>query len=151
MPNKKGAAKKAQAKVIPLHSEENVVDEKQTILQQAAAAEKNENLALAEKLYKKQMQLKAFNAFVYTRLMILYRKQKRYKEELAIINKGISHFAEHKAKQSSKKSSNAAIKKLSKSLNKSLGLTDNKGNFLFDPEPIATWKKRKITVEKKLG
>ena len=150
MPNKKAAAKKSQAKVIHLHSEENVVDEKQTILQQAVAAEKNENLALAEKLYKKQMQLKAFNAFVYTRLMILYRKQKRYKEELAIINKGISHFAEHKAKQSSKKNSNAAIKKLSSSLNKSLGLTDNKGNFLFDPEPVATWKKRKKTVEKKL-
>lgn len=144
-------AKKAQAKVIPLQSKETVIDEQQTTLQQAAAAEKNDDLALAEKLYKKQMQLKAFNASVYTRLMILYRKQKRYKEELAIINKGISHFAEHKAKQSSKKNSSAAIKKLSKSLNKSLGLTDNKGNFLFDPEPVATWKKRKITVEKKLG
>lgn len=147
--NKKSSAKKIKAKVISLHSEENVIDEKQTILQQAATAEKNEHLALAEKLYKKQMQLKAFNAFVYTRLMIIYRKQKRYKEELEIINKGIKHFTEHKAKQSAKRSGNAVIKKISNSLNKSLGLTDNKGNFLFDPEPVATWKKRKITVEKK--
>ena len=61
-----------------------------------------------------------------------------------------NHFKEYQEKQLSSKTKNAAIKKLSKSLNKSLGLTDKKGNFLYEPEPIPTWKKRKTTVEKKL-
>ena len=140
---------KTQAKVIPLHRDDDDA-EKQTILQQAEAAEKNGDLALAEKLYKEQINQKTFNASVYTRLMIVYRKQKKYKEELEIINKALQHFKEYQNKKSSSKSSNAAIKKLSKSLNKSLGLIDKKGNALYEPEPIPTWKKRKVTVEKKL-
>jgi tetratricopeptide (TPR) repeat protein len=146
----KHSIKKTQAKVIPLHRDDNDYDEKQTILQQAEAAEKNENLELAEKLYREQMKHKAFNASVYNRLMIIYRKQKKYKEELDIINKALQHFNEYQNKKSSAKTNNAAIKKLSKSLNKSLGLTDKKGNFLYEPEPVPTWKKRKATVEKKL-
>lgn len=148
--NKKKESKEADAKVIALHDDENEIDEKQTTLQQAAEAKKNDDLELAEKLYLKQMKLKAFNAPVYTRLMILYRKQKKYKEELEIINKGLQHFKQHDAENTARKKSSASIKKLSKSLNKSLGLTDSKGNFLYEPEPIPTWRKRKITVEKKL-
>jgi tetratricopeptide (TPR) repeat protein len=148
----KTATKKTQAKVISMHRDDNdnVSDEKQTILQQAEAAEKNGDLELAEKLYKEQINQNAFNASVYTRLMIIYRKQKKYKEELQIINKALQHFKEHQEKQLSSKTSNAAIKKLSRSLNKSLGLIDKKGNALYEPEPIPTWKKRKATVEKKL-
>jgi tetratricopeptide (TPR) repeat protein len=143
--------KKAGAKVVDMRpKEDDAPDEAQTVLQQAATAEKNDDLELAEKLYKKQMKQKAFNAFVYTRLMIIYRKQKKYQEELEIINKGIQHFKEHQEKHSASKTSNAAIKKLSNSLNKSLGLTDKKGNFLYEPEPLPAWKKRKATVEKKL-
>ena len=148
----KHATKKTEAKVIPIHRDDNddVYGEKQTTLQQAEAAEKNDDLELAEKLYKEQMKQKAFNASVYTRLMIIYRKQKKYKEELDIINKALQHFKEYQDKKSSSKTNNASVKKLSKSLNKSLGLIDKKGNFLYEPEPVPTWKKRKITVEKKL-
>lgn len=142
--------KKSTAKVIPLHQDEDVYDEKQTTLQQAEAAEKNGDLQLAEKLYKQEINKKAFNASIYTRLMIIYRKQKKYREELEIIDKALQHFKEYQSKRTSSKTNNAAIKKLSSSLNKSLGLTDKKGNFLYEPEPIPTWKKRKTTVEKKL-
>ena len=142
--------KENQAKVIALHDDENVVDEKQTVLQQAAEAEKKGDLNLAEKLYLQQMKLKTFNAFVYSRLMIIYRKQKKYKEELEIINKGLQYFKEHDAENAAKKKSSASIKKISNSLNKSLGLVDKKGNAVYEPEPIPTWKKRKTTVEKKL-
>ena len=142
--------KENQAKIISLHDDENVVDEKQTVLQQAAEAEKKGDLNLAEKLYLQQMKLKTFNAFVYSRLMIIYRKQKKYKEELEIINKGLQHFKEHDAESAAKKKSSASIKKISNSLNKSLGLVDKKGNVVYEPEPIPTWKKRKTTVEKKL-
>ena len=82
--------------------------------------------------------------------MIIYRKQKKYKEELEIINKGLQHFKEHDAENAAKKKSSASIKKISNSLNKSLGLVDKKGNVVYEPEPIPTWKKRKTTVEKKL-
>jgi tetratricopeptide (TPR) repeat protein len=146
---KKDDDKAAGAKVISLYKDEQDI-EKQTTLQQATAAEKNGDLELAEKLYRQEINKNAFNASVYTRLMVIYRKQKKYKEELEIINKALKHFKEHAEKQLSSKTSNAAIKKLSKSLNKSLGLTDRKGNFLYEPEPVPTWKKRKTTVEKKL-
>lgn len=139
--------KTEKAKVISLNKENH---DKETTLQQAEAAKKEDNLELAETLYKKQLQQKAFDAPVYTKLMVLYRKQKRYKEELALINKGLQHFKEHQTKKTSSKNTSAAITKLSKSLNKSLGLTDKKGNFVFEPEPIPTWKKRKATVEKRL-
>jgi len=142
--------KKLAAKVVPMYKNDEHDIEKQTTLQQASAAEKNGNLELAEKLYKQEINKNAFNASVYTRLMIIYRKQKKYKEELEIINKALQHFKEYQNKKSSSKTNNAAIKKLSNSLNKSLGLTDKKGNFLYEPEPIPTWKKRKTTVEKKL-
>lgn len=142
--------KKPSAKVVTMYKNDEHDIEKQTILQQAEAAEKSGDLELAEKLYSKEINKKAFNASVYTRLMIIYRKQKKYKEELGIINKSLQHFKEYQNKKSSYKTNNAAIKKLSNSLNKSLGLTDKKGNFLYEPEPIPTWKKRKTTVEKKL-
>ena len=139
----------ASAKVVAMQNDE-VINTKQTVLQQAAAAEKNDDLVLAEKLYKKQLQQKAFNDFVYKRLMVIYRKQKRYKDELNIINKGLKHFEEHRAKQASKKSISASIKRLSSTLNKSLGLTNSKGKLLYEAEPIPSWKKRKEVVEKKL-
>lgn len=150
MAKKKSENKRQNVKVVEMHFDENVSHEKETLLQQAAAAEKEDNPGLAEKLYKKQMQQKAFNVTVYTRLMIIYRKQKKYKEELDIINRGLSHFKEHQTNLSSKKAINPAIKRLSKSLNKSLGLVDKKGNFVYEPEPVPAWKKRKATVEKKL-
>jgi tetratricopeptide (TPR) repeat protein len=142
--------KEPTAKVVPMYKNDEQDIEKQTTLQQATAAEKNGDLESAEKLYKQEASKNAFNASVYTRLMIIYRKQKKYKEELEIINKALQHFKEYQSKKSSSKSNNAAITKLSKSLNKSLGLIDKKGNSLYEPEPIPTWKKRKTTVEKKL-
>ncbi|MFT4152686.1 hypothetical protein [Parafilimonas sp.] len=90
MPRTKQQNKKSsKARIVAMHNNDAATDEKQTVLQQAAAAERNDDLALAEKLYKKQMQLKAFNAALYKKLMIIYRKQKRYKDELDIINKGL--------------------------------------------------------------
>lgn len=151
MPAKKQKNKKAsKAKVVAMQQEEEVIDEKQTPLQQAAAAEKKDDLELAEKIYNKQIQLKSFNAAVYKRLMIIYRKQKRYKDELDLINKGLKHFDEYRKKQSSKKNINTNIKRISQRLNKSLGLTNSRGKELYEPAPIPEWKKRKATVEKRL-
>ena len=139
--------KKAKAKVVALN--ENTDHSKETTLQQAAAAGKENDPELAEQLYKQQLE-KAFNAPVYTKLMILYRKQKKYKEELALINKGLQHFKAYQTENRASKKISAPVKRLSSGLNKSLGLIDKKGNSIYEPEPIPTWKRRKTTVEKKL-
>ena len=88
--------KAAKAKVIELKKDDAATNKKQTVLQQAAAAKKNDALELAETLYKKQMNEKAFNPAVYKKLMILYRKEKRYKDELDIIDRGLKHFEEQR-------------------------------------------------------
>lgn len=147
---KKSTKKNKKTKVVALHKTEDAVDEKQTLLQQAAAAKKNDDIKLAEQLYKKEIGQKAFNAAVYKKLMVLYRKQKRYKDELDIINKGLKHFEDYSARLVSQKKVSAGIKKLSSSLNKSMGLTNSKGKALYEPEPVGEWKKRKTTVTKKL-
>ncbi|MGI8582264.1 MAG: hypothetical protein ACR2KX_08705 [Chitinophagaceae bacterium] len=83
----------------------------------------------------------------YDRLMIIYRKEKEYKNELRIINAGIKAF---EVFYRSKKSGSKKIAEISKKINRSFGFTDKKGNAVYDPEPIAKWKKRKATVEKKI-
>lgn len=138
--------KSTKAKVIPLQNDHV----KETTLQQANAAEKDNELELAEQLYTKQLEDKAFNASVYSKLMTVYRKQKKYKEELQLINKGLKHFEDYQKEKSSAKKHSSSIKKISNSLSKSLGLTDKKGKSIFEPAPIPAWKKRKATVEKRL-
>jgi hypothetical protein len=83
--------------------------------------------------------------------MVVYRKLKKYKEELKVIEAGIQAFEElNERKTGQLVADNDKIKKLSTALMKSLGMQDKKGNPLFEPEPIAKWKKRRQIVEKKL-
>jgi len=140
---------KEQGKLIVMHEPESEAT-LSGILKEAANAEQNENFPEAEKLYKKAMKQSPLNETAYNRLMIIYRKQKNFEEELKIINKGIDVFTNHYAKRLNKKNNNAQIKALSASLMKKVGLADKKGNALYDPEPVSTWKKRKLLVQKKL-
>ena len=146
----KSPAKAAKGKVIKLKKDDAVIDKKQTVLQQAAAAQKNNDLELAEALYKKQLHEKAFNPALYKKLMVLYRKEKRYKDELDIINKALKHFEEQRADRSSQRKISAGIRRISNSLNKSLGLTTKSGKEVYEPSPIPEWRKRKENVQKKL-
>lgn len=84
----------------------------------------------------------------YQRLMIIYRKAKEFKQELAIIDKAINAFEDSFKGNSRKK--NPKVDQLSKKINMAFGLTDKKGKSLFDHEPVATWKKRRTTVLKKI-
>jgi hypothetical protein len=89
----------------------------------------------------------------YERLMIHYRKQKNYKEEVAIINKGIdvlkSFYQRHQEKVFGRRVPNS-IKNLSEKISRSTGLQDKKGNTLFLPEPVPKWTKRLSVAEAKL-
>ena len=92
--------------------------------------------------------------FAFTRLMVLYRKQKKYKEELRVIKKGIQVFSDQHKKQLeenlSEKKNRSEIVKLSNAFMKGAGLVDKKGKDVYYPEPINKWMKRKTVVEKKI-
>ncbi|HUS02782.1 MAG TPA: hypothetical protein VMY77_13685 [Chitinophagaceae bacterium] len=123
-----------------------VLSIKKTI-EEADDAEENEDIPLAIKDYEEAIKSNPLLEKAYDRLMILYRKEKDYKKELGLINSGIKAFETF---YRSKKSGSKKIAEISKKLNRSFGFTDKKGNAVYDPEPIARWKKRKVTVEKRI-
>ena len=109
--------------------------------------EEKEDFGTAIKEYEEAIKKNALAEKAYDRLMILYRKEKNYKKEFRIITAGIKAFESF---YKSKKSRSKKIADISQKLNRSFGFTDKKGNSLYDPEPIARWKKRKEVVEKKI-
>ena len=121
------------------------------IIKNAKEAESEGDLEQAANLYGEAIKIEPSNEFAYERLMIIYRKQKQYKQELAIINSAIDFFENHHENKSIDLfSSNKKIVQLSNALMKKVGLKDKKGKSLYYPEPVARWHKRKQTVEKKL-
>lgn len=116
-------------------------------IKEAYKAEEKEDLSLAIKEYEEAITKDPLAEKAYDRLMILYRKEKDYKKELRIITSGIKSFEKF---YRSKKSRSKKIVDISNKLNRSFGFTDKKGNNVYDPEPIARWKKRKTVVENKI-
>ncbi len=112
-----------------------------------AESDAKEDAATAIKEYEEAIKKNALAEKPYDRLMIIYRKEKNYKKELRIIIAGIKAFETF---YRSKKSRSKKIVDISQKLNRIFGFTDKKGNTLYDPEPIARWKKRKAVVEKKI-
>ncbi|HUS00424.1 MAG TPA: hypothetical protein VMY77_01785 [Chitinophagaceae bacterium] len=123
-----------------------VLSIKKTI-EEATEAEEKADDSLAIKDYESAIDANPLLEKAYDRLMILYRKEKDYKNELRLINSGIKAFENF---YKSRKSGSKKIAEISKKLNRSFGFTDKKGNAVYDPEPIARWKKRKVTVEKRI-
>lgn len=120
-------------------------------IRKAKEAESQDKPEEAAKLYELAIREKTLDEFPFDRLMIVYRKLKRYKEELRTIEKGIRLFEAHYNKQAGKKNAKQQqISTLSNAFLKTAGLKDKKGNLLYTPEPISRWQKRKAVVEKKL-
>ena len=117
------------------------------LLADAKEAEESQNFEDASTLYKNIIEQNPTDQYAYDRLFIMLRKLKDYKQELKFLKSGIKAF-EQLNKPEKKKSKK--ITELSMLLNKATGLTDKKGNFVFKPEPIAKWEKRKLLVEKRL-
>lgn len=118
-----------------------------TSIEKEGEAGGKENISAAIKDLEETIQKNPLAEKAYNRLMILYRKEKNYKKELRLINAGIKAFENlyRPGKPGSKK-----IADISKKLNRAFGLTDKKGNVINEPAPIAGWKKRRITVEKRI-
>ena len=118
------------------------------LLSQAEEARKNNDNALAIKLYRQVLKIDSMQIPAYDALMKIYRKEKAYKKELGIINAGIKVYEKYYEKPSGKH--NKEVDALSAKLNRSLGLVDKKGTKVYNPQPIGRWQKRKETVNKKL-
>src|SRR3954447_22743979 len=81
------------------------------LAKRAKDAESKENFEEAIKLYQEAMKTEPSDELPYNRLMIIFRKQKNYKEELKVINEGISFFfqEQHENKQKNLIASNKKI------------------------------------------
>lgn len=132
-----------------VHKNPDAKVEPGNLLDKAKYFEQQNEPEKAAAAYEKLIKENPLNEYAYDRLMIIYRKNKEYKKEKAIISKAIKTF-EQFYKSASKISSSKKILSLSKAFMKSTGLADNKGKLLFQKEPLARWNKRKTVVEKKL-
>jgi hypothetical protein len=114
----------------------------------AMQAEKKGDFQRAIELYEQILGVRSAEEYCYNRMMILYRKNKMYKKELATVKRAIAAFEDRMAKlQSSRHLKNPqriTIKKLSDSLVKKLGLEK------VETGPVGRWHSRKMAIEKKL-
>jgi tetratricopeptide (TPR) repeat protein len=111
---------------------------------------KSENTAATDS-YKQVLKKDALNAGAYHRLMVLYRKQKDYKKELAVIQKAIQMYEKDiKQDQQAWRKKNQQSADLSQDLAKALGLVNEDGLPVYEEPHISTWRKRLETVQKKL-
>jgi hypothetical protein len=120
------------------------------LLGQAKELEARGQLEEAALIYEKLITDKKPDEYPFDRLMIIYRKLKKYKDELKVINKGIRVFEDHHKKPIRKTAKQEKLTALSNAFMKSSGLKDKKGNPLYIPEPLSRWMKRKNVVEKKI-
>jgi hypothetical protein len=120
-------------------------------LQAARAAEEAEDVKKAINLYEAVIALKYPDPFPFNRLMILYRKEKLYKDELRVINSGIEvitkDITDKREKTLAEHGNMNKLKKLSAGFLKSAGFKNASAELL--PEPVPAWTKRKKLVEQK--
>jgi tetratricopeptide (TPR) repeat protein len=131
-------------KMNPVADDDNGNDWKSS----ARLLEREGNNEKAIHLYESTLKKHSHDAYIYDRLMILYRKEKAYKKELSLIITAIGKFTD--LLQRGKNVHSKKVASLSKSILHSVGLTDKKGLALYQPQPIARWEKRKKTVKQKL-
>ena len=118
---------------------------------EASEAEKNADTKKATRLYEQNITEDYADKLAFERLMIIYRKQKDYKNELRVIERGIQLFQqnieEHLQRSLAKRVDAAKLKQLSNAIIKKSGLKKEELSF---PDPIDKWIKRKEIVKQKL-
>jgi len=130
----------------------NSLKESQSIqdwMHNATELERSGEPGEAARLYEKVIGLDPVNEHAYDRLLIIYRKEKEYKKELAVVKKGIKSFEDY-YQSATKREHSRSVAHISNALMKSLQLADKKGKPLYPPEPIGKWSRRKLLIEKRL-
>ena len=121
-------------------------------VKKAEEAVKNKDWESATVIYNELNKRVPGDERFYDRLMMLYRRQNMPRKELDIINRGIKTIsAIFHAKGDKLFAQNAKVKRISNALLKSLDLKNANGKYLFDPDKVVQWKKRKEIVLKKIA
>jgi len=124
------------------------IDERNKI---AKDAEEEGDVNKAVRFYEQNISEDHADKFAFERLMIIYRKQKEYKNELRVIKRGIEVFQQNmkeRVKHSlARRVSDKKLEQLSQAI---LNITGQKKEEHHFPDPIDKWLKRKQIVEKKL-
>lgn len=112
------------------------------------------NTELAVKMYEKEIAKGRNNLLPYERLMVLYRRQKKYREELNVLNRGINFIqlqlnAHHRELFAGKAQRNKLLRQ-SRLLAQKMGLVNKKGDHVLLPQPLEKWINRKKSVQKKI-
>ena len=117
----------------------------------AKEAEEDGDTNKAVRFYEQNIKEDYADEYAFERLMIIYRKQKDYKDELRVINRGIDLF-EHSLQRHLKQTLSRHIdgKKLEILSNAILKKTSSKTQQPHFPDPIDKWMKRREIVEQKL-
>src|SRR5436190_14191698 len=117
----------------------------------AMQAEREEDVNKAIRFYEQNIREDHADKFAFERLMVIYRKDKEYKNELRVIKRGIEVF-QKKFKERVKHSLARRVsdKKLEQLSNAIIKISGQKKEELHFPDPVDKWLKRKDVVEKKL-
>src|SRR4028118_1961053 len=101
----------------------------------AKAAETAGDLAGAIQLYEDNIRLDYKHEFAFNRLLVIYRKQKMFKQELRVINRGIRVFSEIRTDHMKLLKNRKQVQELSNAFMTKAGLKDKKGNSTYFPQP----------------
>jgi hypothetical protein len=117
----------------------------------AMQAEQEKDVNKAIRFYEQNIREDHADKFAFERLMVIYRKDKEYKNELRVIKRGIEVF-QKKFKERVKHSLARRVsdKKLEQLSNAIIKISGQKKEELHFPDPVDKWLKRKEIVEKKL-
>jgi tetratricopeptide (TPR) repeat protein len=128
------------------HSNKELVSARETLRAKAVEWERDGELELAAETWQKIIKSNPHDGRAYDRLMIIYRKLKDYEKEIKTINTAINSF--EKSFREKQPTYSKKIASISKALSKATGLSDKKGNNIYQPNELARWKKRKTSVLK---
>jgi len=117
----------------------------------AREAEENGDVNKAARFYEQNIKEDYADKFAFERLMIIYRQEKEYKNELRVIKRGIEVFQQNfKDRVKHSLARRVTDKKLEQLSNAIIKISGQKKEELHFPDPIDKWLKRKEIVEKKL-
>jgi hypothetical protein len=109
------------------------------------------NLSEAETIYLQIIKSDLLNAEAYNRLLVIYRKQKEYRKELAMVSKAIkAHEDSFWLAQKKWISVNKTAARISRLLAKKLGLINKKGLPLRQNQQLTNWYKRRSNLLRRL-
>jgi len=124
------------------------IDERNNL---ANDAEQDGDTNKAVRFYEQNIKEDYADKIAFERLMIIYRRQKEYADELRVIKRGIDVFQKNmKERVKHSLARHVSDKKLEQLSSAILKITGQKKEELHFPDPIDKWLKRKEIVEKKL-